>query len=124
MLAAAIDHPIGPLTEEQKELLDGVQELYDASLDEAVARLAALEPSLNELENEVRRVATEPVFGAMDAEQREEAIQNVYYAPLNGLVEHASSPLARTHIAWFTARDHLFAIAGLPIPDNGPRSHE
>jgi hypothetical protein len=119
LLAAAAGEPPQPLTADQREWFRQVQELRDAPVQVAFAKLATLEPALGELNEHVRQEVSRPGFQSMDEEQRQEAFPDIYYDRLNSIQERTSEPLMRTILAFYIARDHLFEVAGLPYP--GPK---
>jgi hypothetical protein len=82
----------------------------------AFVDLAALEPGLAALEQEVRQVAGRPGFAAMDEAQRDREVTALCDGGLESIEQTTDVPLVRTHAARRVVRGHLHAIAGLTVP--------
>ncbi len=124
LVAAATGRPFAPIPEAQLAWFDRVRVLGEvarlpAPLAMAFAELASDEPELSAIEDDIRRIAASPEFAAMDGERRNDAVSDLSYDRLAGIRERTSIPIVRTHAAWCVARDHLFAVAALPIPGTG-----
>ncbi len=121
LVAAATGKVVEPISAEQLAWFAQVQVLADvppdaALLASAFADLAALEPGLADVEQEVRSAAGTPEWAAMDDHQRHREVTDICNHCLEAIEEMTDHPLVRTRAARHVVWSHLSVIAGQSVP--------